>query len=167
MKRWWVVDSRTAPQICLSHRHVLKVVSTLGHSPSDHTIRPQIGNKTCRCDDNSILLEMRQFDAQMQNNWDLSIICPRQLQNYRITELNGFLEAPGGLYTTCDNTPLLNITQFVPLIRDTMIGGLIFDQTCKLQYEHMYNLMLTIFLLVYGYSRGKVLFNFCTYLQFL
>ena len=86
---------------------------------------------------------------------------------YRITELNGFLEAPGGLYTTCDNTPLLNITQFVPLIRDTMIGGLIFDQTCKLQYEHMYNLMLTIFLLFYGYSRGKVLFNFCTYLQFL
>ena len=93
------------------------------------------------------------------------IICI--LQNYRITELNGFLEAPGGLYTTCDNTPLLNITQFVPLIRDTMIGGLIFDQTCKLQYEHMYNLMLTIFLLFYGYSRGKVLFNFCTYLQFL
>ena len=41
-----------------------------------------------------------------------------ELQNYRI---KWFSLSPGGLYTACENTPLLNISQFVPLIRDTMV----------------------------------------------
>ena len=67
-----------------------------------------------------------------------------ELQNYRIKWFS--LSPGGGLYTTCDNTPLLTFHNLYLLFEIPWLGGLIFNQTCKLQYEHMYNLMLTIFL---------------------
>ena len=51
------------------------------------------GNKTSRYDDKSILLKLRHFDNDMQNNRDMSITYPRQVDTrifnkiYSMTDL--------------------------------------------------------------------------------
>ena len=52
------------------------ITTMTAQGPVVHTLA---GNKTSRYDYNSILFKLRHFDTDMQNNRDMSITCPRQV----------------------------------------------------------------------------------------